>query len=127
MRHQSPANQQHHDEAKFWDRVADKAASKIGSWVFIAFQATFTVVWLTLNSVHGWVHWDSYPYVLLNLCYSFQAGFTGPVLLLANNRQSQHDRLVAEETYATGENVRQLLVENTTLTKALHDHIIGRP
>jgi uncharacterized membrane protein len=69
----------------------------MGSWRFIITQAVFTAVWIVINTAHGWrLAFDSYPYVLLNLVYSFQAGFTGPILLLSQNRQAEHDRHRAE-------------------------------
>src|SRR5450759_3128570 len=52
--------------------------------------------WLVLN-IYGFVHrWDPFPFILLNLLFSVQAAYTGPVLLLAGNRQSQKDRLTLE-------------------------------
>ncbi|TMF85747.1 MAG: DUF1003 domain-containing protein [Chloroflexi bacterium] len=50
-----------------------------------------------VGSLH---HWDVYPYVLLNLLFSVQAAYTGPVLLLAGNRQAQKDRLTLEHAAA---------------------------
>ena len=38
-------------------------------------------------------HIDPYPYILLNLAFSTQAAYTGPVLLLAGNRQAQKDQI----------------------------------
>lgn len=83
------------------DHLADRVAGTIGSWRFIGFQAGGTLAWLVLNTIAYSRHWDPYPWILLNLVYSFQAGFTGPILLLAANRQAAIDRardnLVAEE------------------------------
>lgn len=107
--HRHPANVARHDQRSLGDRIADGASTKIGSWGFIIGQAVFTAAWLISNSLHGWSHWDSYPFVLLNLVYSFQAGFTGPVLLLANNRQSEHDRVRAEHDYTTNAQALALL------------------
>jgi uncharacterized membrane protein len=76
----------------------------MGSWRFIIGQAAFTAGWIVANTAHGWhLMWDRPPYVLLNLVYSFQAGFTGPILLLSNNRQAEHDRLRAEHDYTVNE------------------------
>jgi uncharacterized membrane protein len=43
----------------------------------------------------GLAHFDLYPFVLLNLMFSVQAAYTGPILLLASNRQSAKDRAMA--------------------------------
>lgn len=79
------------------ERLADRAASSIGSWRFVITQSVLTVVWVVLNTVAFTGHWDPFPWILLNLCYSFQAGFTGPILLLANNRQAAKDRAMAAQ------------------------------
>lgn len=102
--HQHPANVARHDDRTAGDQVADAISSGMGSWRFIIGQAVFTAVWIVLNTVHGWhLMWDASPYVLLNLVYSFQAGFTGPILLLSQNRQTQHDRVRAEHDYQVNE------------------------
>ncbi|MFJ9771250.1 DUF1003 domain-containing protein [Kitasatospora sp. NPDC101157] len=101
--HRHPANQARHDDRTLGDRIADSLASGMGSWRFIIGQAVFTAGWIAANTVHGWSRWDEYPFVLLNLVYSFQAGFTGPILLLSQNRQAEHDRLRAEHDYDVNE------------------------
>lgn len=44
-------------------------------------------------------HWDPYPFILLNLVLSFQAAFTAPVLMMAQNRQADIDRKKAQLDY----------------------------
>lgn len=77
----------------FGERLADSIAVAIGSWRFLIIQTAIVVAWCVLNTA-GWFvwHWDAYPFILLNLAFSTQAAYTGPVLLLASNRQSQKDR-----------------------------------
>jgi len=71
------------------ERVADGFAALLGSWRFIIIQSVILGIWMTLN-VLGWVkHWDPYPFVLLNLTLSFQAAYTGPILLMSQNRQNR--------------------------------------
>jgi uncharacterized membrane protein len=81
-------------------RVADKVADTIGSWRFIITQTVILTVWITLNALAqinkwGWA-WDIYPFILLNLALSFQAAYSGPVIMMSQNRQSLKDRLAAE-------------------------------
>ena len=81
-------------------RVADKVADTIGSWPFIIVQTTILTIWITLNVIAsinhwGWA-WDVYPFILLNLALSFQAAYSGPVIMMSQNRQSLKDRLAAE-------------------------------
>ena len=77
-------------------RVADKVADTIGSWPFIIVQTTILTIWIILN-VTAWINrWDPYPFILLNLALSFQAAYSGPVIMMSQNRQSLKDRLAAE-------------------------------
>src|SRR5438445_1217236 len=101
--HKHPVNVVHHDEATFGEMLADKIASGIGSWTFLVVQTAAVITWLVLN-IYGFVHrWDSFPFILLNLLFSVQAAYTGPVLLLAGNRQSQKDRLTLEHAAEVAE------------------------
>jgi uncharacterized membrane protein len=78
------------------ERVADMAAALIGSWRFIIVQTTILSIWIILN-ITAWInHWDPYPFILLNLALSFQAAYSGPVIMMSQNRQSDKDRLAAE-------------------------------
>jgi len=71
------------------ERVADGFASLLGSWRFIIIQSIVLAIWMTLNAI-GWIkHWDPYPFVLLNLALSFQSAYTGPILLMSQNRQNR--------------------------------------
>lgn len=97
------------DKTTFGDRLADKFTNGIGSWKFIIIQTILTIVWIILNAVAFVHHWDPYPWVLLNLVYSFQAGFTGPILLLSGNRQADLDRARAQKDLETDEQSLDLL------------------
>jgi uncharacterized membrane protein len=94
--HKHPVNVVHHDEATFGERIADRAAAGIGSWTFLIIQTFAVLCWLALNIIGLTHHWDPFPFILLNLLFSVQAAYTGPVLLLAGNRQAQKDRLTLE-------------------------------
>jgi len=80
----------------FGQRVADRVADTIGSWPFIIVQTVILTIWIILN-VTAWIQrWDPYPFILLNLMLSFQAAYSGPVIMMSQNRQSAKDRLAAE-------------------------------
>jgi uncharacterized membrane protein len=70
-------------------RVADRFAAFIGSWMFIGSQITFAVSWITLNLVPWCHHWDPFPFILLDLTLTFQAALAGPVLMMSQNRQAR--------------------------------------
>jgi uncharacterized membrane protein len=79
--------------------LADRIAAIVGSWRFIIVQSLILALWIALNVV-GWMqHWDPYPFILLNLALSFQAAFTAPILMMAQNRQSAIDRQKAQLDY----------------------------
>jgi uncharacterized membrane protein len=80
-------------------RVADRVAGAMGSWRFIITQATIMAVWIMLNLVAWFYHWDIYPFVLLNLAMSAQAAFATPLIMMSQNRQSEKDRLTAQNDY----------------------------
>lgn len=124
--HRHPVNVVHHDEATFGERLADGIASFIGSWTFLIIQTALVASWILMNTLEltGRIHIDPYPYILLNLAFSTQAAYTGPVLLLAGNRQAQKDRLTLEHAAeeadkADHQNVQILkaIQHNTELTE----------
>lgn len=83
----------------FGQKLADKMASKVGSWAFLITQSTVLVGWITFNSVPGLPHFDEQPFILLNLMFSFASAYTAPVVLMSQNRQSEEDRESANHNY----------------------------
>ena len=75
--------------------LADKVTNFLGSWKFIIIQSALLWSWMILNIVlsKNSEAFDPYPFILLNLMLSFQAAFTGPIVLMSQNRQSARDRL----------------------------------
>src|ERR1700682_1186665 len=128
--HQHPVNVLHHDEATFGEMLADKISAGIGSWTFLIVQSFLVALWLTLNIVGFMSHWDPFPFILLNLLFSVQAAYTGPVLLLAGNRQSQKDRLTLEHAAYEADKADEQNVEilkaiqhNTEVTLTILKHV----
>ena len=92
------------DERTFGERIADDVAARVGSWPFIIIQSILLMMWLVANGflIHSWLGgkpFDPYPFILLNLMLSFQAAYTGPVVMMSQNRQSARDRDEAEHDY----------------------------
>jgi uncharacterized membrane protein len=54
-------------------------------------------VWIALNLFAVGLRWDPYPFILLNLAFSTQAAYAAPLILLAQNRQENRDRVALEE------------------------------
>ena len=89
----------HPDGLRLGDRMADRIAAIVGSWRFIMIQSVLLIGWIGVNTI-AWVsHWDPYPFILLNLALSFQAAFTAPILMMAQNRQADIDRHKAQLDY----------------------------
>jgi uncharacterized membrane protein len=78
---------------------AERAVQMIGSWKFIIIQSLVLVVWTIINIVAWFEHWDPYPFILLNLFLALQAAYTGPVIMMTQNRQAARDRLEAHNDY----------------------------
>lgn len=76
-------------------RFADAVASTVGSWTFILIQSFILAVWIVLNGT-GYLGWDVYPFILLNLGLSFQAAYTAPFILMSQKRQASIDRATLE-------------------------------
>lgn len=70
-------------------------------------------VYILWNTFPGTVHFDPYPFILLNLFMSFQASFLGPVILMAQNHQEDKDRELLyngfELSKATEAQIRELV------------------
>jgi uncharacterized membrane protein len=131
--HKHPVNQLFHDEATLGERVADRVATGIGSWWFLGIQSVIIAIWITLNVLMLINHWDPYPFILLNLTFTIQAAYTGPVLLLSGNRQAQKDRLRLEHTAEVAETAERATIEileeiarNTEATLKVLEHLKKR-
>lgn len=75
------------------DAVADAVVGGMGSWRFIIIQTVIVALWIICNII-GWnLHWDIYPFILLNLVFSTQAAYASPLILMAANRSAAKDHL----------------------------------
>src|SRR6187551_1693761 len=100
------------------DRLADTVANGMGSWRFIILQTAFVIIWMGLNVIGLIAHWDPYPFILLNLMFSTQAAYAAPIIMMSQNRQSQRDRMQAQEDYQTNIEAKK---EIEALQKQLSD------
>jgi uncharacterized membrane protein len=81
-------------------------ARYLGTGRYLAIQTLLVVIWIALNLVAAKLRWDPYPFILLNLAFSTQAAYAAPMILLAQNRQADRDRVEIERDRDT--NARQL-------------------
>src|ERR1700748_1051830 len=121
-------HQMHQESLGFGQRLADSVANGMGSWRFIIIQTLIVAIWMILNVVAFVQHWDPYPYILLNLLFSTQAAYAAPIIMMAQNRQSERDRAQADADYHTNceakEEIEELLkrlnsIETDKLDKIL--------
>lgn len=79
-------------------RGAEAFARFMGTGRFLLYMTAFVIVWVTINAVALFgLQWDPYPFILLNLFFSVQASYAAPLILLAQNRQDDRDRVALEQ------------------------------
>lgn len=76
---------------------AENVARFFGTGKYLLWQTVFVVIWIALNLGGYWWNWDPYPFILLNLAFSTQAAYAAPLILLAQNRQEDRDRISLNE------------------------------
>ena len=68
-----------------------------GTGRYLLIQTIVVLVWIALNVGAIEWRWDPYPFILLNLAFSTQAAYAAPLILLAQNRQENRDRVTLDE------------------------------
>ena len=85
----------HYDPEAF-GRFSEAIARTLGTARFLVAQSVVVGLWIAFNGVAAGLRWDPYPFILLNLVFSTQAAYAAPLILLAQNRQADRDRVQAE-------------------------------
>jgi uncharacterized membrane protein len=116
-------------------RRAESAARFFGTPQYILGQTIVVVAWIAVNAAAVGFRWDPYPFILLNLAFSTQAAYAAPLILLAQTRQADRDKIALDHLEAHREEVlakmqhreeslkretdelRRLLHTNTELTE----------
>lgn len=91
------------------ERVADRFATLVGSWTFILCQSFIMMCWVTANICALVYQWDPYPFILLNLFLSMQAAYTGPVIMMSQNRQAQIDRETMKQHFELSSKIAKIV------------------
>ena len=73
--------------------LAERFARFFGTPRFIIGQTVLVVLWIAANGAAFSFRWDPYPFILLNLAFSTQAAYAAPLILLAQTRQAERDKL----------------------------------
>jgi uncharacterized membrane protein len=87
-------------------RFAETTARLMGTGRFLTIQTIIVIAWVVVNIWVIRLQWDPYPFILLNLMFSVQAAYAAPLILLAQNRQAERDRVQAEEDRARAAQTR---------------------
>jgi uncharacterized membrane protein len=116
-------------------RRAEAAARFFGTPKYIVGQSLVVIAWIALNAAAVSLRWDPYPFILLNLAFSTQAAYAAPLILLAQTRQAERDKIALDRAEEHREDVmgriqereaaikretdelKQLLAANTDLTR----------
>ncbi len=85
-------------DPEMFGRWSEKVARFIGSARFIGYMTAFVVLWLMWNTMarEDW-RFDPFPFIFLTLMLSLQASYAAPLILLAQNRQADRDRVQFQE------------------------------
>ena len=127
--HRHPVNIRHLGPGRTpGERLADGVTATVGSWPFIITQSILLAAWILGNAVliRDWLGgkpFDPYPFILLNLVLSFQAAYTGPVVMMSQNRQSAKDRDEAEHDYEVNREALERLARLEESQARIHDLI----
>ena len=78
-------------------RFSESIARFLGTGRYLLWQTVLVIVWICLNLFAVHWRWDPYPFILLNLAFSTQAAYAAPLILLAQNRQENRDKISLEE------------------------------
>lgn len=104
--------------------AAERIARSFGTPVYLIGQTLVVLTWVALNATHV-VRFDVYPFILLNLAFSLQAAYAAPLILLAQTRAADRDKMTAEAQAMHREELntrlRELLELNTDLTRQIDD------
>jgi len=74
---------------------AEAFARFFGTPVFLVAQTIIVAIWIGANVI-GFTKFDVYPFILLNLAFSLQAAYAAPLILLAQTRQAERDKVHTE-------------------------------
>ena len=77
--------------------LAERLARFLGTGRYLVFQTVLVALWILINGIVLAKGWDPYPFILLNLAFSTQAAYAAPLILLAQNRQENRDRVTLDE------------------------------
>lgn len=91
-------------------RRAEAFARFFGTPRYLLFQTALVLIWIAVNAYEV-VHWDPYPFILLNLLFSTQAAYAAPMILLAQTRQAEREKAHADADARHREDLAQAQIQ----------------
>lgn len=104
-------------------RRAEAAARFFGTPRYIFGQTVLVIAWIAVNAVAVGLRWDPYPFILLNLAFSTQAAYAAPLILLAQTRQVDRDKIASDQLEAHREEVSKRMQEREAALKVETDEL----
>jgi uncharacterized membrane protein len=107
-------------------RLSESFARFLGTARFLVYMSVFVAFWVIWNTTApDNLRWDDFPFIFLTLILSLQASYAAPLILLAQNRQADRDRIQSNEDRAQNErsiaDTEYLTRELASLRSALGD------
>jgi uncharacterized membrane protein len=94
-------------DTEAFGRFAETIARFIGTARFLVLQTVIVIAWIVWNvTLPGPVRFDEFPFIFLTLALSLQAAYAAPLILLAQNRQTDRDRVNLDEDRSRTERTR---------------------
>ncbi|MEU6239977.1 DUF1003 domain-containing protein [Streptomyces sp. NPDC047024] len=85
-------------DAEAFGRLSERIARFLGTGRFLVWMTVVIIVWVLWNiAAPSVVRFDPYPFIFLTLMLSLQASYAAPLILLAQNRQDDRDRVNLEQ------------------------------
>lgn len=79
-------------------QISERFARFIGTARFLVYMTIFVILWIAWNiAAPHHLRFDEYPFIFLTLLLSLQASYAAPLILLAQNRQADRDRVMSQE------------------------------
>ena len=107
----------------WFGRRAELFARFFGTPVFLITQTVLVGGWIAFN-VWGLAHYDPYPFILLNLAFSLQAAYSAPLILLAQTRQADRDKMMADADAQHREALSKASLERQEIATRLQEQIL---
>jgi uncharacterized membrane protein len=91
-------------DSEAFGRLSERFARFLGTARFLVYMTVFVFTWVLWNIFAPLdLRWDDYPFIFLTLILSLQASYAAPLILLAQNRQADRDRIALNEDRARGD------------------------